>query len=743
MSGKKSQRRTGIDVAKSTKGCLNWRRFCFATCAAVIAVSSARAAQYDLQSVILTENHTSNYVYGVNDLGTIVGFYTDQTGVSHSYIQQGPTGNTTSFDFLGATATFAHSINNDGWVSGSYVDAGGASHGFTKIGDTFSSFDVEGALNTYAYGINNLGAIVGSYTDVNGVSHGFVKTGDTFNSFDFENALNTYAFGINDSGVVAGTFEGESGLAGFLKQADNFTTISFTSALGTLSTAAFAVNNTGVVVGSYIYDGSTRPFGPDSFGVPVHSSTFAFYDNTFTELPTQAAVPNAGYARGINSSGQIVVNVAPVFGQEGYAYSHLLLPSQPTIPPVAVGDLVEFSEAAYTGALAVGGWAEITEDRITNSPGYTGRAYINNARNQIVLAIAGSDDLVDWLGVDPTFFSPTGQSTETFRAYLKSAVDQIQFLRESPDYKDAQITVTGHSLGGAIAQLIGNAGGIRAVSFNGSGPGLTLNDSEVVAILGLLTKESDAPEIVNYRTYGDLVSTVGQQLGNVVTFEPPVPRFEVDALPVGTAKAMHDLQILFERIYSNASTTTDTGPTVESIAAHTIVLRGTRGTAILALTNVVVLLGDAYWHDPSGADVHSYFVDPDGPLIKSLQFPLLTAQALFKLEVFVDGEWQEIGLFPELGAYDFGPEGTAQFRFSLLDETSLSALSDVEPFAFGVSFLSDGVTNVTLESSSSVPEPRTWLLAIVSFWFVASIRRKTLRMAAGLYDPSGRSHSVC
>src|SRR5262249_27893954 len=87
----------------------------------------------------------------------------------------------------------------------------------------------------------------------------------------------------------------------------------------------------------------------------------------------------------------------------------------------------------------------------------------------------------------------------------------------------ASITLTGHSLGGLVAQLIGNASGFNTVTFNAPGGGklraaLQSELSEVTCD----SSPSDGSNISNIRVSGDVVSLLGMQIGPVATLNDPL-----------------------------------------------------------------------------------------------------------------------------------------------------------------------------------------------------------------------------
>jgi hypothetical protein len=124
-----------------------------------------------------------------------------------------------------------------------------------------------------------------------------------------------------------------------------------------------------------------------------------------------------------------------------------------------------------------------------------------------------------------------------------------------------------------------------------------------------------------------------------------------------------------------------------------------------------------YFVDPSDLDAYLFAGNTGSPYFRSVSFPLLlNLDAVFRLETFSNGQWNQLGLFDELASYDFGVDGADQFRFFVLDSHSMLPPTSIEPFAFGVTFTSDGFFDGTLTEYStrvSVPEPATLLLIFI------------------------------
>jgi probable HAF family extracellular repeat protein len=82
-------------------------------------------------------------------------------------------GTYTSVNFPGAP----NGINDLGQVVGSYTNSANQGVGFLFSGGTYTTIQVPGATETNATGINNAGEIVGWYIDTSGNVNGFLDIG--------------------------------------------------------------------------------------------------------------------------------------------------------------------------------------------------------------------------------------------------------------------------------------------------------------------------------------------------------------------------------------------------------------------------------------------------------------------------------------------------------------------------------------------------------------------------------------
>ena len=196
-------------------------------------------------------------------------------------------------DPSGAKATTPTGINDLGQVVGTYTDASSVDHGFTYTGGVFSDFSVPGSSATFlSYGINDSGAIVGTYTG----NHGFIYSGGMLTTLDDPSAgAGTFARGINNAGMVVGYYARSGGV-----------TIAFSYAAGTYTdtlvnsdnTRYYGVNNLGTATGYLPYETGYNAFNQDSNG---GGEVYA-YDHF--GISTQSFGINDGLDGDVNSVGQ-------------------------------------------------------------------------------------------------------------------------------------------------------------------------------------------------------------------------------------------------------------------------------------------------------------------------------------------------------------------------------------------------------------------------------------------------------
>ncbi|MGO9648903.1 MAG: hypothetical protein ACLPOO_12700 [Terriglobales bacterium] len=195
---------------------------------------------------------TATLLYGINNNNNAVGWYTDSSDVTHGLMIT-PDLKVTTIDPPGATLTSAWSINDAGKIVGAYTDSSGVYHGFTLVNGTYTSYDAPGgAILTEITGINNKGDLVGIFDDSTGVEHGFGVKNGQFIQIDDPSAggVVTATDRVNDNNEYVGLWgTNTSGpFSGYHAKNNFFATITFP---GSFETRTRGINNAGVVVGRY------------------------------------------------------------------------------------------------------------------------------------------------------------------------------------------------------------------------------------------------------------------------------------------------------------------------------------------------------------------------------------------------------------------------------------------------------------------------------------------------------------
>ena len=198
-------------------------------------------------------NAISTEANAINDEGTVVGYYTDASNNVHGFKFSGST--YTAIDHPGAVqpvGTVVWGINNLGEIVGGYSN-GTTVSGFLLSNGSYSDIYFPGSTYTAALGINKAGQIVGWYGDSSGNVNGFLYDHGSYTTLDYPGFPEGYAEGINDNGQIVGGYGNFGTLAwqhGFLYQNGQFTSIDapFGPAVITLPGT---INNHGNITGTY------------------------------------------------------------------------------------------------------------------------------------------------------------------------------------------------------------------------------------------------------------------------------------------------------------------------------------------------------------------------------------------------------------------------------------------------------------------------------------------------------------
>jgi uncharacterized membrane protein len=186
--------------------------------------------------------------------GKVVGSYVDKSDNVHGFLLAG--GKYTSFDDPGALETVGFGVNNAGTIVGFYYD-GTAYHGFKLKGGTFTNIDPPSAVCGEAEALNDKEQIVGAYSSSDPTCEtglqGYLLSGASYTTINYPGATATVVGGINSSADVAGWYYDSSGIAhGFTDIGGTLSTLDYP---GATDTQSFEINDSGQVDG--VWDSST------------------------------------------------------------------------------------------------------------------------------------------------------------------------------------------------------------------------------------------------------------------------------------------------------------------------------------------------------------------------------------------------------------------------------------------------------------------------------------------------------
>jgi len=259
---------------------------------ATLLSSSLWGQGYTFRSVSDPSDPTSTQLLGINNAGTIAGYYGATHNKGFTFVLPSTF---TAENYPGSAQTQVTGIDSKGETCGFYVDSKGVNHGFLLDGTKFRTIDDPGASFNHLLGRNDLEQVAGFYKDTLKNGHAYISAtvpGGVFEVFTFSNSLSVEATGINNSQWVTGFYTDAGGNShGFLLRAGTFKTVDFPDAIQTM---ARGLNNKDQVVGSYI----------DMSGF-THGFVYNLVRNTFTTIDHPDGV-GSSVANGINDSGAIV-----------------------------------------------------------------------------------------------------------------------------------------------------------------------------------------------------------------------------------------------------------------------------------------------------------------------------------------------------------------------------------------------------------------------------------------------------
>jgi hypothetical protein len=203
-------------------------------------------------------------VVGINDDGTVVGFYVEGDDSNHGFVRWH--GQYITVDFPHTTSSPAFNqllgISPGGIAAGFWNDSAGHAHGYTFNTRTrkFTSIKLPwGVTSVTVTGVTDDGTVVG-FAMIGKVTVAFEVNRHTATVIKLGDGKNTQALGVNRKGVVVGSYEDKAGKTrGFVWSKGNLKTVD--APWGAKSTVVNGLNDEGMIVGFFEdSSGNTKGF---------------------------------------------------------------------------------------------------------------------------------------------------------------------------------------------------------------------------------------------------------------------------------------------------------------------------------------------------------------------------------------------------------------------------------------------------------------------------------------------------
>lgn len=480
--------------------------------------------------------------------------------------------------------------------------------------------------------------------------------------------------------------------------------------------------------------GNNDPQLSGRFNLAAHTLTpNTFLAGSGTALPTSLLDMDPLYS-GLHLQGSVDFNSfqSPQFDQNGdmlppvVAQSWTIMFSiDPTSfqlvdvsqPPPSTSDLARFSQIAYGDTVAevtVGGrtYNKLISSTTGQEFGFdstVGRAIVYSNNNNIVIGFRGTLEEKDVYS--DTSWNPLRLPSPNLTQFVASAANLLRDVQNENPGKE--ITLTGHSLGGAVAQLLGAASGLNTETFNA--PGTAELISNLRNALAPVDVNPSSLSITNHRVYGDVVSKAGSEIGDVVTHASPIGEITNSCNTLCSALYNHKISTTITTIENDPYGVSGYPEGIDNYFGRVLLLTAGQGLFVPVVGNYYYLL------DPVGTYGQEFSLLDGSPLFKSVAFGY-TTDFLYGLALWGENGWYDIGAFNPGDEYIFGADGVDIFRVFELSMDRVTRMPLSSDFIVAVTFTEDGVANL-MYKALSVPEPSSIVLTLTCLVFIGFIEK--------------------
>jgi T5SS/PEP-CTERM-associated repeat protein len=287
---------------------------------------------------------------------------------------------------------------------------------------------------------------------------------------------------------------------------------------------------------------------------------------------------------------------------------------------------------------------------------------------------------------------PLGVANALLQRYISDAASFLSSIASAN--QNAQIMLTGHSLGGAIAQILGKVSGLATAAFNAPGTGQLFG--ALSGLAGSVANLGDGGTNIDYRVTGDQVSFAGTPLGQTYSLPSTVgtngsnPVWQVAAQILTNHNAFPALQ---STTYTEGFTAPDYITQLQSI------LQSPSGKALRIVLSVTA--GIASLADPGPGSVFDLEADPGSPNISAIALPSEPGVAAYNVAYEINGAFSA---FSEIqpATTDNLPAGVTGVMFDPLDASNNPVVIP-SSFYFSLTFATSGQFSGTLTEDGGTP----------------------------------------
>jgi hypothetical protein len=321
----------------------------------------------------------------------------------------------------------------------------------------------------------------------------------------------------------------------------------------------------------------------------------------------------------------------------------------------------------------------------------------------------GNDIVVSVRGTEPALLASThgranvsfvtGVPTDALRELVAMTSNFVFGLQQQ--HPGASIALTGHSLGGGVAQILGAVSGLPTTTFNAPGTGALVPQLETE--LFPVSTPGAVADISNVRIYGDQVSLVGRQVGPVTTLPSTLPQAVVDHKTWESFGENHSISSVVRVIDACPPPSFSSGPVAPVLVAPAAINGATSvyRSAVQALAELFL--------DPIPAAQYEFVSDPGSPSFASLSVPAIPGVMGFEIQEKRLGVWTAVGTVAPVERFEFGAP-VREFRLvASVGRPNFDA--SAQNIVFGVTFATAGefsgsiraapFADVTLDASAS------------------------------------------